>query len=206
VKPARLLDLVRRAQSGDRAAVSALFDLYRENLRARINRKIAPRLRGKVDVEDILQSGIKSALESLPQFEYRGPDSFLRWLSTIVERNLYAKGDLFRTRKRSVARERRLRDALPDASGAGADTPTPSPGPATTAAEAETAAILRECVERLGEPHRTVMLLELEGKNSKEIADLLGRPDSTIRNLRKEARDKLKPFLRAKLGSWPPRL
>ena len=75
--------LVAKAQNGDRSAFDALVGLYRDRLILLIHSRLGKQLGRYEDAEDILQEAVIEAFQSLERFQWRGDDSFLRWLGAI---------------------------------------------------------------------------------------------------------------------------
>lgn len=73
--------LVSRAQDGDRDALAALLERYRERVRAALRRMLGdPVLRAQMDSEDAVQDAMLAALRGIHTYEPRGAGSFLAWL------------------------------------------------------------------------------------------------------------------------------
>lgn len=71
---------VARAQRGDRAAFAELYDAYAGPLYDRV---LLPRLGSAATAEDVLAETFRAALESLADFEPRGPSIWF-WLARIA--------------------------------------------------------------------------------------------------------------------------
>ena len=78
-------DLIAKAQAGDRSAFDALLEEHRPRLEALIGSKLGAALRALTTIEDVLQDALLEAFRSLERFEWRGEDSFMRWLGGIAE-------------------------------------------------------------------------------------------------------------------------
>jgi RNA polymerase sigma factor (sigma-70 family) len=183
-------DLIRRAQAGDRAALEELFTLYQERVLRRVRRRMFPELRRRMESMDVLQSGMREALQEIGRFEDRGPDSFYRWLCRVVEYKMHRKMAHALALKRDPHREMTLERndvarAGVDASGEdGIAAVAPGPDPAQRAAGEEEVRVLREEIERLEEEHRWVVQQYLEGRSDAEIGALLGGSSDAARRLR----------------------
>jgi len=71
--------------------------------------------------------------------------------------------------------------------------PSPEPSPSENAAQNDTAARLRECVDRLPEKHRRVILLRFfEDASLQDIARVLGCSAGTVKSRLHHALDKLR--------------
>ncbi len=76
--------LVERARNGDQQAFEELCLDLRERLLATIQSRLGAVARQAIDPEDVLQASFVSALQSMQRFEWRGDDSFRRWLESIA--------------------------------------------------------------------------------------------------------------------------
>jgi RNA polymerase sigma-70 factor, ECF subfamily len=131
----------------------------------------AARLGGPgIDVEDVVQEVFLIAKRRLGSFT--GPGSITTWLFRTTERIV-----------QTARRKRRLRrwlsrSAEPAASGLGAPRPTPAEA---LERDREIGEVYR-VLDRLPEGQRRVLVLfELEGLSTQEIADLVGARVGTIR-------------------------
>ncbi len=77
--------LVKRSQSGDREAFEQLVDRYRSRLEKQVEARMGQGVKYKLDAADIVQETLIGALKSIGKFQYRGGDSFYRWLGSIAE-------------------------------------------------------------------------------------------------------------------------
>ena len=77
-------ELVKRAQTGDRAAFDQLAESVTDVVLASIRRRIGPELREKLDAEDVLQETFLRAFVSVEDFRWEGEKSFERWLRGIA--------------------------------------------------------------------------------------------------------------------------
>lgn len=170
--------LVDRARSGDASAFEALV---RRHLRAVYAVALAE-LGEPADAEDAVQDAFVNALERLE--ECREPARFEAWLVQIA-----------RNRARDLRRRRTVRIAgsLDEARGA-----TSGSSPARDAERADLRGRLEEALRSLGETQREVVLLhDLQGWKHREIAEVLGVPEGTVRSHLFHARR----ALRARLGA-----
>jgi RNA polymerase sigma factor (sigma-70 family) len=84
--------LVRRAQDGDEEALNELFAAHYDELRHFVRKRLGPAMRRQVDdSQDILHSAMRGALLSLPQFEPRGDEAWVRWMGTIIVNKISSK-------------------------------------------------------------------------------------------------------------------
>jgi len=97
--------LISQAVGGNEDAVRRLLILYHPRLRARLVRQMDATLRTRLDPEDILQQVYMEAFRAIDTFEYRGADSFLRWLFTILDRKLIDEHRALHAECRDARRE-----------------------------------------------------------------------------------------------------
>lgn len=144
--------LVERARKRDSAAISILFDRYRDKLRRALSKRLGPQYRrGLLDSEDAVQDGILAALACLDQFEYRGSGSFLAWVLRVAEREV-----LQRVRHNSAQMRNPERRVGLEAAG---DPTAAQDSPSQVAAGHETEALIQRCLEQLSEREREVIVL-----------------------------------------------
>jgi len=170
--------LVARCKSGEREALGELYRRYRPEVTRNLVRVLgpsgAPNAGGRGDLEDVVQDVFIEAFRSIPRF--RGDSKLSTWLYRIC-----VNVALQRLRKK-----RRLSEvALPG--GGAAD------GPAlveTTSEETPERGL--DVRRRLGAVHRILddlapkkrivfVLHEIEGREPKEIAEIVGAPVLTVR-------------------------
>ena len=100
---------INRILRGDVGALAELFAMYRPRLWRMVNLRLHPRLRGRVDPDDVLQDAWLRAVDRLPHFLRDASRSSFIWFRMIVVQTLT---DLHRHHlgadKRSATRERSL--------------------------------------------------------------------------------------------------
>ncbi|MEW6746360.1 MAG: sigma-70 family RNA polymerase sigma factor [Planctomycetota bacterium] len=183
----RTLDLVNRARLGDDEAFEALYRLYESRLAEAVHRQIGIALRSEMETADVIQSVWKDVLSDMQGFEYRGQDSFLRWLLIRTIRKIQDKGRYFAAQKRTPLHEG-------TASEAGAHGPLPSdplstdPSPSRAAIQEEELECLMRVLGRLADEQRRIVIWHLrDGVPLKEIGRRLGRPAGTVRQIYRRA-------------------
>lgn len=167
--PERSELLVQRAKAGDRDAFDALIRSSQDRLARLVRARLGSWLKSNEESADVVQSVLREAVAALPDFEYRGEGSFLRWLGTIVEHKLAH-------RARDLQREKRRADRVVPLEGEGSTLAVEGhePSPSAVAAEHELDARYRDALAQLADPDREVLLLSLElGCSHDEIARAL---------------------------------
>src|SRR5258708_1932227 len=78
-------ELIERFRAGDQQAFAALYARYQVRLGVLIHYKMSEALRKRQEVADVLQEVFLRASQNLPNFTYRSPGSFFRWLARITD-------------------------------------------------------------------------------------------------------------------------
>src|SRR5262245_29002800 len=87
------LQLVRRVQSGDRAALQPLFERYYDRVRRIARVRLGAGLRQRMDSGDIVQETFIAALSGFDRFELRDEASLLQWLAVLLENRIRDAAD-----------------------------------------------------------------------------------------------------------------
>ena len=189
-------DQVRAAQSGDEAALGALFQRYLP----RVTRLVAARLGEQwaelASEEDLVQESFVDALKALRGGNLATDGDFCNWMAKCVQNNI-------RDQSRRAHAGRRDRNKEGPRPGLGesflsetildADAPTPS----QCAQAHETENRLEEALRGLGSVYREVISLRAYcGMSYREIAETMGLPSENTANVlflraRKELRSRL---------------
>jgi RNA polymerase sigma-70 factor (ECF subfamily) len=170
--------LLERARQGDREAFGQLASLASEALLDRIRLQVGQRLRGKIDLEDVVQEVLLRAFESIERFQGQDEGSFRRWLEGIA-RNVI----------RNLARRKGWKKELELTRDLSAGNVSPS----RRQRQQERFERLSEAVEGLSPDYRTVIkLARIEGLKISEIATRMNRSPSAVKNLLLRAMRQLK--------------
>lgn len=165
-------ELIERIRGGDREALSPLFEKHRSRLAVLIHYQVGAALRGSVEVDDLVQETFLRAFEDFDRFHYRGPGSFLRWLSSIAGHAVVDAARLGARQKRDGGRRVPLRS---ESNPAGAD-PSDSRTPSRLLRGHEGVRRLMALLDALPEHHRQAILLaKFEGLDTAEMAEKLGK-------------------------------
>ncbi|REJ85699.1 MAG: RNA polymerase subunit sigma-24 [Planctomycetota bacterium] len=81
-------ELIDRAIHGDEEALALLFSAHRERLRRVVAFRLHPKLRSRVDPDDILQEAYLNAAQRLGRFLHDGAHSFFIWMRLILNQTL----------------------------------------------------------------------------------------------------------------------
>jgi len=180
---------VEAARRGDGLALAKLLAACHPRLRARTEARMDPAVKARSGPDDILQEVYLQVFRRIKSFEDRGPDSFLNWVYTILDRKLIDLGRAARRQVRDVKREVpavavtsesywNLLDRLH------ADSGTPS----RVVRQQEALGALLTCLADLSEIHQKVIRLRfLEGLSVDEVATRLGKSKAAVVALSKRA-------------------
>jgi RNA polymerase sigma-70 factor (ECF subfamily) len=197
-------ELVVRAKAGDADALNRLFALHQPQLLDVARRRIGARLKLKEEPDDLAQTTFREATRDFKNYEYRGPDSLVRWLMQILQNKIRDKAEFYAANKRDQARERTLSGAGP----AGQD-PAPGMDPAshdlsvTMQVQREEAfGHLRAALGELSSEHReAITLVFFEGLSLREAGEKMeGRTEDAVRMMLRRAEGKLGEILKRSIG------
>jgi RNA polymerase sigma-70 factor (ECF subfamily) len=159
----RLLGRARRNE--DPEALNALCDRLRARLAAWVAARLGPRLRARVEVEDIVQETLMNVSAALSGFDSDDERRFRAWVFKIAERCINRQADWHGAAKRDPAKEVDVHSRLEAA----------QTSPSARAARAEDWASTLDAVAGLPENLRLVFRLKMiEGLTNSEVAEKLG--------------------------------
>jgi RNA polymerase sigma-70 factor (ECF subfamily) len=176
-------DLLEQARAGSGAALDALLERHEAKL-YRFARRLCRR---REDAEDVLQESLLAAARALPRF--RGDSSIGTWLYTI------ARSFCIKKRRKSVFAPAEVSlDTEASVAAGGVADPSRGPDEALEASRLE-AALERE-IARLDRPYREVLLLrDVEGLSSAEVARVTGLSVAAVKTRLHRARARLREAL-----------
>jgi RNA polymerase sigma-70 factor (ECF subfamily) len=187
--PTSTFDLLERVRGGDESAFTSLFHKYSARLAVLIRYKLSAEMRGRVEVDDILQETFLAANSSLSDFTYRYPGSFMSWLARIADHVII---DTARYQERQKRQPAALITLNADSHSPVAE-PADSVTPSRIFARKERFQQVVALLDRLPEDYRTVILLaKVEGQSTREIADRMGRSREAVAVLLHRATQRLK--------------
>ena len=182
-------NLLLRLQAGDNEAGAAIYGQFASRLIALARQKLDPRVREKLDPEDVVQSVFLSFFHRHAggEFEIHNVESLWGLLSLITIRKCGHKIEHFYAACRDVARESKPRTLDGEASRfweAISDGPTPS----QALLLAET---LEGVMQPLDERQRKILTMSLQGYEHAEIATQLQCSERTVRRVLERVREQL---------------
>lgn len=171
--------LVDRAKDGDAEAFGALYDRFRPE----ILRYLLVRVRDRDVAEDLAQQVFLKAWQAIPRYQHRGAP-FRAWLYRMAHNQMV---DHFRASRPTTDLE-------------GVDLPE-DPEAEDRLLTAETHEALRAALDRLSEDHRQVLVLRfLMEKSAREIGEIMGRKEVTVRGLQMRALQALRREIESEGG------
>jgi len=187
-------EVVARVLAGDISLFEILMRRYNQRL-FRVARGI---LTDDAEAEDVVQEAYMRAFRELASF--RGEALFSTWLTRIACHEALARA---RKRQRLV----RLVPRPSDAGGEPLDPPSKAIDPERELENRQLQNVLREAVELLPDPLRTVFCLrEIEGLSTEETAGALDLTTENVRVRLHRAKRSLRQTLDARMGREVRRL
>lgn len=186
--------IAARMLAGEVRALVEFFAAERARLHRMVGFRLDPRLRGRVDADDVLQEAYVAAAQRLSAFAESQPMSPLVWLRLVVGQTLI---DVHRrhlgAQMRDADRERSIQARLSDGTSMtmtfhllGRLT-----SPSKAAVRAELSSLVAKALEEMNEIDREVLALRhFEELTNKETAEVLGieQKAASIRYVRALAR------------------
>lgn len=172
--------LVARAVKRDPDAFGQLYNLYFE----RVYRYARLRLGNPVEAEDVAAAVFLSAWRTIDRFRPKHDASFAGWLFRLAHNALV---DRYRRMKPMVSLDAGLDEALAEQ--------------ITTSPEAAfewrlTLVELQQALQQLTEEQREVVLLRfVEGLSAREVGDIMGKHEGTVRGMQFRAMEALRRAL-----------
>src|SRR6516225_227588 len=193
-------DLLRRAATGDSAALAKLFSGYQQRLRQMVRLRLDRRLQSRVDPSDVLQEAYIDLADRLPDYARDRPMPTYLWLRLVTGQRLmqvhrYHLGAALRDAGREVSL---YRGAFPQASSV--SLAAQLLGRLTTASQAAVRAEmqirLQEALNSMDPLDREVLTLRhFEELSNGETAQVLGIRKSAASNRYIRALKRLKDIL-----------
>jgi RNA polymerase sigma-70 factor (ECF subfamily) len=173
------VSLVRRYQDGDEGALNALLTRYYPRVERIVRARLGPRLRAKVEVQDVAQGAMIRAIKHIQTFEMRDDASLINWMARLVENEILGLAGHYGAQKRNTDLEEPL-EGLPAGdgdSGFDRELARESTSPGSRVARRELEDIVDECLAQLPEKQREVILLrDYTGGSWEFVAESLGSP------------------------------
>jgi RNA polymerase sigma-70 factor (ECF subfamily) len=189
-------ELVRLCQKGDLTAFEALVKKHQKKM---LN--TAYRLIGSYEEAcEAVQDAFVSAFKAIKKF--RGDSQFSTWLYRIVINHA-------KNRRRQVLKLNHREGFAPSVAASREDLlsqndpPADGPSPLEHMEKREVEGKVRECIDRLEDGYREVVVLrDIQGFSYEEISDMLKVPEGTIKSRLSRGRENLKNCLKQAFGAW----
>lgn len=165
-------DLIQKAKDGNRQAVSILYRTYADA----IYRYILMRVNNKLVAEDITADVFTKMVEGLGNYRLTGAP-FEAWLYRIASSKI-----VDHRRKQNYRQHSQIDENIVTAESS----------PEETILQQQEAARLQQALTQLNEQDRLVIILRfVERKSHKEVADIIGKSEVTVRSIQHRALGKL---------------
>jgi RNA polymerase sigma-70 factor (ECF subfamily) len=181
--------LICKARDGSREAFDELVKRYEVPIELLVRLEAGTRVRGSVEVSDLVQETFTSAFESMPRFRGESRETFARWLSEIA-RNV-VRGCARRMARRGTLLAGHVQPLQNDTAAVRAEPASSASTPSEYLREHERFERLQRALEKLSPEHREVIILaRLRELPIRKVARLMGRsPEAAgmllVRALRK---------------------
>lgn len=172
--------LVARAMRRDTEAFTRLYHLYTD----RIYRYARLKLGNAADAEDVTAAVFLNAWRTIDRFSPKHESSFAAWLFRLAHNALV---DRYRRTRETVSLETSAWTALVDGPGS---------NPEMTLDRRLTLAELHDALKTLTDEQREVVLLRfVEGLSAREVGDIMGKHEGTVRGMQFRAIEALRRAL-----------
>lgn len=170
-------ELIGRIAKQDQTAIEVLFGRYQ----VRVFRFVLRLVRSEAVAEELTNEVFMEVWRNAARFE--GRSSLSSWMLGIAH-----------NRAISSLRKRREAELDDETAGTIADD---SDNPEVAAQKTDKGALLRACMERLSDEHKTIVdLVYYHEMSIAEVADVVGIPQNTVKTRMFYARKKLSEFLK----------
>jgi RNA polymerase sigma-70 factor (ECF subfamily) len=184
-------EVVERVLAGD----TSLFEILMRRYNQRLFRVARGILADDAEAEDVMQEAYVRAFRELARF--RGEARFATWLTRIACHEALARAH----------KRRRFVRLVPSGGGEPPEPPSPAIGPEREMENRELQTVLRDAVEILPDPLRTVFCLrEIEGLSTEETAGALDLSIENVRVRLHRAKRSLRQTLDTRIGQEVRRL
>ena len=160
--------ILHTALEGGEEEVGTLLERLRPRLVLWCASRMSNTLRANCDPEDAAQDILLAIHKDFRTFHGQGDRAFFGWLFTVAENKLRDLADYYGAKKRQRVDPVSFSQT----------------SPSQAAARVEMVSRLEEAIASLPEDHRLVIqLYKLEGRETQEIAQVMGRTENAIRLL-----------------------
>lgn len=183
-------ELISRAMEGDKQAIAHLYQRYEKEMIGMVHARLGHTLHGLMESVDLVQSVWKDLLDEIQEFDYRGPDSFSRWLRTCLINKIQGKRRYHVAKKRDAKKLNRM--PHDDLLAADAPHAATDPTPSRVAMNREELDQLQELVNRFPNPQRRILILRMRDEMGfDEIAKKTGKSADAAKKMFQRSLQKL---------------
>ena len=177
-------DWLRRLANGDPVAAAEFFQRYGEAMHRLADRNMGPRLRQRLDPEDIVQSACRSFFRGMEggQFAFEEETDLWRLLCAITLNKTRNQSRFHGRQRRDTSRQEVLNEQVTGSTGEQDD-------PAMIVAWQDS---VEEYLAGLTDEQQQVIGMLLEGHTQVEIAKQMGCAERTVRRIISAIRERLK--------------
>ena len=185
--PPETLELIRRAQAGDRGAMEQLLARYQPRILALVRARLGRELRARVQSQDILTEVMVAIWQNLDSFNVEREGAFINWVSRLVENRICDEAR-YHGAQRRTAQEIPLGPGGTETAGWEMALPSPDATPTQELLRRQQWERIEQCLDTLSADHREVILQRnLGGLSFREIGEQMGRSEDAARMLHKRA-------------------
>jgi|ETNmetMinimDraft_25_1059894.scaffolds.fasta_scaffold06371_2 RNA polymerase sigma-70 factor (subfamily 1) len=153
--------LLERFQMGDEDALNRLLVIYRPRILRIVHARLGPKLRARVEAEDLCQDALLSATKALRAYKPQEGSELIHFLAQLVEHQILHQVEYLSAQCRDMDLEEQLSQSEPRS---GSRPPqqvlmSDSSGPITRAQRREMSRLVDDCLSELREDYREVILL-----------------------------------------------
>lgn len=174
--PPESVELLRRAQGGEPAALDRLLERYYPRVLGMVRSRLGAELRRSTESADVVQEAFGQAVAAFDRFEMRDDEAFVRWMAALVENRLRDLAKYHGRAKRSAAREVHLESMLGGAGESQGFDPADSraAAPSELVSQREQQQRVNAALARLAPELREVVELRTAGVEWHEVARRMG--------------------------------
>lgn len=194
--------LVLRIHGGDREAFNQLFMRYYPRMKLLVKLHMLDKLKAQVEPDDVIQEIYLEVFKNFHKFEYRDPDSFYKWVITVIGWKIKDFDKyFFKTAKRQPGETLSLNQSVaPHAESASTiaeQVPGLSATPSQIVMQKEGYRMLDRALELLpAHFRRVIQLRHLEQRSVKEVSEALEMTPNAVNVLFHRAQKRLHEVLK----------
>jgi RNA polymerase sigma-70 factor (ECF subfamily) len=173
----KTLDLIQRAQNGDRDALGRVLARYSDRVRRIVRARLGKRLRRLVDSGDIVQETLLVAVRKWSDYDVPDEASVINLLARIAQHQITDWADKANSQKRNLDLQVSMESNDSQTSGLAFDPPDSETRQIDRQIRRERQEMVDDCLAELREDYRELILQrDFAGNSWKQVAELTGRP------------------------------